>query len=61
MCETRRLEKVLEHSSPQTRPQGFSLKEWVGREVSRPTHLLREKPWGRGCLLPTISLNFVVV
>ena len=28
----------------QPRPQGFSLKKWVGR----PTHL-REKPWGRGC------------
>ena len=27
----------------QPRPQGFSLK-WVGR----PTHFLREKPWGRG-------------
>ena len=30
---------------PQPRPQGFSLKKWVGR----PTHFLREKPWGRGC------------
>ena len=29
----------------QPRPQGFSLKKWVGR----PTHFLREKPWGRGC------------
>ena len=28
----------------QPRPQGFSLKKWVG-----PTHFLREKPWGRGC------------
>ena len=28
----------------QPRPQGFSLKKWVGR----PTHFLREKPWGRG-------------
>ena len=28
----------------QPRPQGFSLKTWVGR----PTHFLREKPWGRG-------------
>ena len=27
----------------QPRPQGFSLKKWVG-----PTHFLREKPWGRG-------------
>ena len=25
----------------QPRPQGFSLKKWVGRE----------KPWGRGCIL----------
>ena len=36
----------------QPRPQGFSLKKWVGREkapFSRPTHFLREKPWGRGC------------
>ena len=30
--------------SRQPRPQGFSLKKWVGR----PTHFLREKPWGRG-------------
>ena len=29
----------------QPRPQGFSLKKWVGR----PTHL-REKLWGRGCV-----------
>ena len=29
----------------QPRPQGFSVKKWVGR----PTHFLREKPWGRGC------------
>ena len=37
----------------QPRPQGFSLKKWVGR----PTHL-REKPWGRGCiLLPPHSEN----
>ena len=37
----------LEHfiCSNQPRPQGFSLKKWVGR----PTHFLREKPWGRGC------------
>ena len=28
----------------QPRPQGFSLKKWVGR----PTHFLREKPWERG-------------
>ena len=28
----------------QPRPQGFSLKKWVGRL----THFLREKPWGRG-------------
>ena len=27
----------------QPRPQGFSLKKWVG-----PTHFSREKPWGRG-------------
>ena len=34
----------------QPRPQGFSLKRWVGREkaFSRPTHFLRENPWGRG-------------
>ena len=30
----------------QPRPQGFSLKKWVGR----PTHFSREKPWGRGWL-----------
>ena len=29
----------------QPRPQGFS----------RPTHFLREKPWGRGCSLPSSS------
>ena len=34
----------------QPRPQGFSLKKWVGR---RPTHFLREKPWGRGWLTVT--------
>ena len=28
----------------QPRPQGFTLKKWVGR----PTQFLREKPWGRG-------------
>ena len=28
----------------QPRPQGFSLKKWVGW----PTHFSREKPWGRG-------------
>ena len=28
----------------QPRPQGFSLKNWVGR----PTHFLRVKSWGRG-------------
>ena len=27
----------------QPRPQGLSLKKWVG------THFLRERPWGRGC------------
>ena len=31
-------------SFSQPRPQGFSLKNWDGR----PTHFLREKPWGRG-------------
>ena len=31
-------------ATDQPRPQGFSLKKWVGR----PTHFLREKPWGRG-------------
>ena len=29
----------------QPRPQGFSLKKWVG-----PTHFFREKPRGRGCV-----------
>ena len=33
------------HLPAQPRPQGFSLKKWVGR----PTHFLREKPWERGC------------
>ena len=33
-----------ETSCSQPRPQGFSLKKWVGR----PIHFLREKPWGRG-------------
>ena len=28
----------------QPRPQGFSLKKWLGPS----THFLREKPWGRG-------------
>ena len=28
----------------QPRPQGFSLKKWVG-----PSHFLTRKPWGRGC------------
>ena len=28
----------------QPRPQGFSLKKWVGRS----TLFLREKPWGQG-------------
>ena len=32
-------------SPGQPRPQGFSLKKWVGREI----YFLREKPWGRGC------------
>ena len=36
----------------QPRPQGFSLKKWVGsRPFPGPTHFLREKPWGRGCYL----------
>ena len=34
-------------SSPQPRPQGFSLKKWVGRE----------KPWGRGCRSQSSSRN----
>ena len=34
----------------QPRPQGFSLKKWV----RRPTHFLREKPWGRGCFTSMI-------
>ena len=33
---------LLRFSQP--RPQGFSLKNWVGR----PTHFLGVKPWGRG-------------
>ena len=45
---TRILKKV---PLSQPRPQGFSLKKWMGRQwgFSRPTHFLREKPWGRRC------------
>ena len=32
-------DKIAPPSCRQPRPQGFSLKKWVGRE----------KPWGRGC------------
>ena len=41
----------------QPRPHGPSLKIWVGR----PTHFLREKPWGRGWRgrLPTTGLKKV--
>ena len=35
-----------ERGEGQPRPQGFSLKK-MGR-TGRPTHFLREKPWGRG-------------
>ena len=38
----------------QPRPQGFSLKKWVGRH----THFLREKPWGRGWF--AVSLRFII-
>ena len=36
-------------------PWTFPLKKgWAGKGLglgfSRPTHFLREKPWGRGCL-----------
>ena len=31
----------------QPRPQGFPFKKWE-KAFSRPTHFLREKPWGRG-------------
>ena len=47
----------LENAQP--RPQGFSLTKSVGWEkvrvrvrVSRPTHFLREKPWGRSWKMP---------
>ena len=36
--------KGFRRANKQPRPQGFSLKKWVGR----PTHFLREKPWERG-------------
>ena len=39
---------LYEISRAQPRPQGFSLKKWVGWEkgaFSRPTHFLREKPF----------------
>ena len=60
------LGSVFWQSTYQPRPQGFSLKKWVGREngwgvTSRcqglfpPTHFLREKPWGRGCFLIHVS------
>ena len=35
---------LYEISRAQPRPQGFSLKKWVGREKG-PTHFLREKPF----------------
>ena len=38
-------------SNPTSSPGLFPQKKWVGREktpFSRPTHFLREKPWGRG-------------
>ena len=31
----------------QPRPQGFCLKKMGGA----PTHFLREKPWGQGCVI----------
>ena len=41
-----------DHVLYQPRPQGFSLKKWVGR----PTHFLREEPWGRGWFF-TLSIE----
>ena len=38
----------------QARPQGFSLKKWVGWDFFRPTHFLRENPWWRGWAMTTI-------
>ena len=38
----------------QALPQGISLKKWVGRDFTRPTHFLREMPWGRGWAMTTI-------
>ena len=48
--QTRKLQTLYPTSTPQARPQGFSPKNgW------RPTHFLREKPWGRGYPPPTPS------
>ena len=45
-CSHFRGKKYSTKNKPvQPRPQGFSLKKWVG---PGPTHFLREKPWGRG-------------
>ena len=38
-----KIPQLESHVFRQPRPQGFSLKKWVG-----PTHFLREEPWGRG-------------
>ena len=43
--KTRNIAIQLVFQQCQPRPQGFSLKKWVGR----PTHFSREKPWERGC------------
>ena len=45
---------VLIQDGFQPRPQGFSLKKWVGRHT-RPTHFLREKPWGRGWMVYSLG------
>ena len=44
----------------QPRPQGFSLKKWVGpgKAFPGPTHFLREKPWGRGWAFLRFFLAF---
>ena len=42
---------VNHHSNDQPRPQGFSRKKWVGPAPGGAIHFLREKPWGRGCLM----------
>ena len=44
-------ENVIRTKLIQPRPQGFSLKKWVG-----PTHFLREKSWGRDWNWPKMVL-----